>query len=395
MRVLHVVPTYLPATRYGGPIFSVHGLCKALAAKGHDVHVFTTNVDGESDSDVPLGVPVRLDGVHVWYFPSRRLRRLYRSPPMMRALKAQLPQFDVVHLHSVFLWPTWAAAWVARARHVPYILSPRGMLVPDLIRRKSRWLKSAWIGLIERRNLSEAAVIHVTSERERTDMEALGLPLGRVAVIPNGVDVADPPDHPDLAPELEAALSKGLCALYLGRLSWKKGLDRLISAWKEVASGHLLIAGNDEENLAPQLRALVDEHGLAERVTLVSRHIGDGEKRALFRRVRVTVLPSYSENFGNVVLEAIAAGCPVVVTPEVGAAEVVIASGGGEVVAGDPASLAGRLNDCMTHRAKWQSMGETARKFVEQHYSWDRIAADMEETYQGVLSERGREALGA
>ena len=153
MRVLHVVPTYLPATRYGGPIWSVHGLCRALATKDHDVHVFTTSVDGDGDSDVPLGVPVRLDGVQVWYFPSRWLRRLYWSPPMMAALKAQVAQFDVVHLHSVFLWPTWAAARVACARRVPYILSPRGMLVGDLIRRKSHWLKSAWIRLIERRNL--------------------------------------------------------------------------------------------------------------------------------------------------------------------------------------------------------------------------------------------------
>ena len=69
LKLLHVVPTYLPATRYGGPIYSVHGLCKALAVRGHEVHVFTTNVDGPGDSAVPLGRPVDLDGVKVWYFP--------------------------------------------------------------------------------------------------------------------------------------------------------------------------------------------------------------------------------------------------------------------------------------------------------------------------------------
>ena len=77
MRILHVVPTYIPAYRYGGPIYSVHGLCKVLAAHGHDIHVFTTNVDGPNDSDVPLGTPVDMDGVKVWYFPSKHLRRLY------------------------------------------------------------------------------------------------------------------------------------------------------------------------------------------------------------------------------------------------------------------------------------------------------------------------------
>ena len=129
MRILHVVPTYLPATRYGGPIHSVHGLCAALAADGHDVHVFTTSVDGPGDSPVPLGQPVALDHVNVWYFPSRRLRRLYWSPPMARALRRDAASFDLLHLHSVFLWPTWAAARAAAAARVPYVISPRGMLV--------------------------------------------------------------------------------------------------------------------------------------------------------------------------------------------------------------------------------------------------------------------------
>src|SRR6185295_8900770 len=122
MRLLHVVPTYFPAVRYGGPIHSVHGLCAALSARGNDVHVFTTNVDGAGDSNVPLGRPVTMNGVKVWYFPSSRFRRLYWSPPMRRALDAEVRGFDIVHLHSVFLWPTWAAARMARRAGVPYVL---------------------------------------------------------------------------------------------------------------------------------------------------------------------------------------------------------------------------------------------------------------------------------
>src|SRR5262249_13257793 len=124
MRILHVVPTYLPATRYGGPIFAVHGLCCALAARGHEVEVFTTNVDGPTDSDVPRDTPVRLGNVQVRYFPSSHLRRLYWSPPLARAISAQINNFEIVHLHSVFLWPTWAAARSARKFKVPYVISP-------------------------------------------------------------------------------------------------------------------------------------------------------------------------------------------------------------------------------------------------------------------------------
>src|SRR5215475_4210617 len=110
MKILHVVPTYYPAVRYGGPIRSVHGLASALAAQGHDVHVYTTNLDGEGVLPVPLDRPVPLDAVNVWYFATSVGRRLYRSPGMGRALRAKISDFDIVHLHSVFLWPTLAAA---------------------------------------------------------------------------------------------------------------------------------------------------------------------------------------------------------------------------------------------------------------------------------------------
>jgi glycosyltransferase involved in cell wall biosynthesis len=189
-RILHVVPTYLPAVRYGGPIYSVHGLCKGLAAAGHCVHVFTTNVDGPDDSPVPLSVPQNLDGVWVTYFPSQNIRRLYWSPPMARALTQKIQDFDLVHLHSVFLWPTWAAARVARASGRPYVISPRGMLVKELVERKSRWLKSAWISLIERRNLESAAVIHVTSNIEARDLRAFRLRLPNIVIVPNGKKIA-------------------------------------------------------------------------------------------------------------------------------------------------------------------------------------------------------------
>ena len=166
MRILHVVPSYLPAVRYGGPIFAVHGLCQALAARGHDVHVFTTNIDGPGVSSVPIAAPVNLDGVQVRYFSCPTLRRLYWSPTLGRALKEEIGTFDAVHLHSVFLWPTWAAARAARKAHVPYVLAPRGMLIKDLIGRRNRLAKSTWIHLIERSNVENATAVHLTSQLE-------------------------------------------------------------------------------------------------------------------------------------------------------------------------------------------------------------------------------------
>src|SRR3984957_865631 len=144
MRILHVVPTYLPATRYGGPIVAVHSLCRALAARGHAVEVFTTSIDGPLDSAVPYDAPVMLDGVKVRYFASRLLRRLSWAPALARTLQRDMAGADAVHLHSVFLWPTWAAARLAARSAIPYVISPRGMLVDKLIASRHHLLKSAW-----------------------------------------------------------------------------------------------------------------------------------------------------------------------------------------------------------------------------------------------------------
>jgi glycosyltransferase involved in cell wall biosynthesis len=166
MRILHVIPTYVPAYRYGGPVRSVHGLAEAQAAAGDEVAVFTTDVDGPGRLEVPLAVPVAV-GRHVArYFPVASPRRLMRSPAMRPALARELPGRDLVHLHSVFLWPTLAAARAALRAGIPYVVSPRGMLDPELVRRRGALRKRLWIALFERRTLAGAARIVATSAQE-------------------------------------------------------------------------------------------------------------------------------------------------------------------------------------------------------------------------------------
>jgi glycosyltransferase involved in cell wall biosynthesis len=144
MKITHVVPTYFPAIRYGGPILSVHSLCRALASRGHEVSVATTSVDGPGDLDVPTDRPVNVDGVSVSYFPSKYLRRLYWSPKLTQYLHKHLKNTDFLHLHSVFLWPTSAAARLAAVQQLPWCVSPRGALVPELVQKRNRIIKKAW-----------------------------------------------------------------------------------------------------------------------------------------------------------------------------------------------------------------------------------------------------------
>jgi glycosyltransferase involved in cell wall biosynthesis len=383
MRILHVVPSYLPAVRYGGPIFAVHGLCRALAARGHKLHVFTTNIDGPGITDTPVSKPVDLDDVQVRYFPCPVLRRLYWSPTLGQALRQEIGKFDLVHLHSVFLWPTWAAARAARNVGIPYVLSPRGMLVKDLIARRSRVAKSAWIRLIERANVEQAAALHLTSQLESTELAYFGWQLPRLAVIPNAID--EPVAQNDkIAPDVEAITREQPLVLFLGRLSWKKGLDRLLQAFAHTKSGTLAIVGTDDENFAPQLAKLAADLQIADRVRILPRTVIGSEKERLFGAARLFVLPSYSENFGNTVLEAMRRGVPVVVTPEVGAAEIVRTSEAGLVVAGDVEPLSSAIRLLTADGALARSMGEAGRRHAAAHFTWDHVAVQMEDLYNSI-----------
>ena len=389
MRLLHVTPTYLPALRYGGPIRTVHALCRALAALGHDVHVFTTNVDGAEDSAVPLARPVDLEGVKVTYFPSRLLRRLYWSPPMGRALSQAVQGFDAVHLHAVYLWPIWAGARAARAQGVPYVLSPRGMLVPELMRRKSRWVKAAWIAMIERGNLEGAAAILATSAVEAQHIAGFGWRLPPIVTIPHGVDDPPAPSGEPLSPDVAAAIAGSAPVLALGRISWEKGLDRLIAALPLAPEARVVIAGDDADGHATFLAAEARRFGVTGRVTILARHVAGADKEALFAAARTFAMTSLSENFGLAAFEAMRRGVPVLTTADVGIAEIVREAGAGLVVDPTPAAIGQGLGTLLADAARSRAMGETGRTLVIEQYGWPAIAGRMEVLYRSLGGRPG------
>lgn len=390
LRILHVVTAYYPAVRYGGPIRSVHGLAKALAQRGHEVHVYTTSMDGPGDLDVPLARPVDLEGVAVHYFRVPALRRLFWAPGLGQQLRRTVKGFDLLHIHGVFLAPTATAARIARWADVPYVLSPRGMLGRDVIERKSRWVKSAWLHLIERETLHHAAGLHVTAGLEADEIRALHLPVpGLTRTVPNGLTI---PEHvTSLANTPFAALPQRY-GLFLSRISWKKGLEPLITAWQAVKDLPLVIAGNDDEGYRPRLERQVQRLGLTGRVHFAGP-ASDEHKWALYQGAQLFVLPSYSENFGIVVAEAMAMGCPVIVTPEVGIAHLVESSGAGVVTSHSPAALASVVNGLMQDDARRQKLGQRGPAAVRRHLSWERVAEQMEDLY-GQALERHRQDRG-
>ena len=368
MRILQVTPTYWPATRYGGPISAVDGLARALVQAGHEVTVACTSVDGAGDVEDQGISPVDRAGVDVRYFPVPCLRRLYFSPALWSFVGNHIGDYDVMHLHSVYLFPTSAAAHHARRAGVPYVLSPRGMLVDDLIRRKSAMVKRAWIRLFERRNLADA-MVHFTTALEAGEFRRLGLSFRDQRVIPNGVDI---PDH-DLSADLPALPERFI--LYLGRIDWMKNIGIVIGSLRHLDENiHLVVAGRDDLGLLHRELNRADE-AIRDRVHVLGE-VGE-EKWGILRRALALVLVSRSENFANVVVEAASQGCPVVVSPEVGLSIEVTHTNAGVVCAPTEKDVANAVAIILCSRVDYQYRAHG----MAEGFRWPRLVGEYTAMY--------------
>lgn len=389
MKILQVIPTYAPAWCYGGPIRAVHEMSTALARRGHEVHVYTTDGNGAERLPIESGVPVVRDGVTVRYFAARGPRRLHFAPAMGRALARSVGEFDVVHLHSVFLWPTAAAARAATRAGVPYVVSPRGMLVKELVHQRSRLAKEAWIRMVEGPTLARAAAVHVTSELEQRELLRFGLRLPRIERIPNGVTLPRPLALASPSASTDSARLRDV--LFLGRLHPKKRVDLLLRALALVPGATATLVGPDD-GARDGLVALRDALGLGTRVEICGPAYDD-EKSELMRGHRLLAITSIQENFGNVVLEAMAHGLPVVSTDQVGAAELVLRHDAGRVCGGHEQSVADALRALLSDLPALREMSGRAR-VASRAYSWDRVAGSFEGCYERVGQTAGRTGLG-
>jgi glycosyltransferase involved in cell wall biosynthesis len=393
MNILHVIPSLAP--RYGGPSVACPELCRALAQRGHRVSIFTTNRDGSGVQDVPLGVPVEVDGVYHHYFPIRAPRAWATSPALARALRRAVPGADVVHVHSLFLFPTTAAAHAARRSGVPYLIRPHGTLDPFL-RRRHPLRKAVYTALLERRNLAGAAAIHFTSDEER-ELAAPVTARYASVVVPLGVRVPDESPDPGTMARLFPETTGRRVVLFLGRLNFKKGLDLLIPAFaalrRAVPDAHLLLAGPDD-GYGGRVRAWVDEHRLREHVTLAG-FLGGPSKWAVLAAAQAFVLPSYTENFGLSVVEALAAGTPVIVSDRVNVCREIEQAGAGIVVPPSVPALAAALVEMFRDRGAARRLGEAGRRLARRRFTWERAACDMEMVYGTLVGRRRRGVVEA
>jgi len=389
MKVLHVIPSV--AARTGGPAVTAVELARVAGAHGIETAVFSTKMGFPAQSWNPAEIePGELvsgvEDVDMRLFPVQRPYRMAYSPKLRRALSLHIRQYDVVHIHSLYLYPQFAAAAEARSRGIPYIVCVHGALDPWL-RRRGRVRKRLTEIMWQNRMLKRAAAIHFTLEEEAR--LAGGVAKGRPRVIlPNGVRWSEFGDLPDPADFRARFLGghTGPVVLFLGRLTEKKGLDLLIRAFALVADRYpdalLVLAGPDDERLRPDLAALAEQEGVGERVVFTGLLLAE-DKLAALSAADVWALSSHTEAFTIAVIEALAAGVPTVVSPAVNLAGEIERSGAGIVSDTQPEKFAGALSYLLEDEGRRALFKARAREFARA-YDWDVLAPRIVEMYERV-----------
>lgn len=397
MRILQIVPSI--SLVYGGPSQMVRSLSKALADRGVDLTVVTTDSNGDSGQpplDVPLDRPVPQDGYQVRYFRCSPFRRYKFSPKLLGWLWQNAGEFDLAHIHALFSPLSTATATVARTRQLPYILRPLGTLDPADLRKKKR-LKQVYVKLLEGANIAGAAALHFTSEREAEISERFGAET-RDLVIPLGVESPEP--VADVGDYLNQLQVKGdetePLILFLSRVEPKKGLELLIPALEKIWDGggrfRFVLAGANPQDpdYDRQIRERIARSPLAGQTTLTGFVTGKA-KTALLQVADLFVLPSYYENFGIAVAEAMVAGTAVAISNGVHIWPQVEEAQGGWVSNCDVDEIATMIQTALGDRDELRRRGALARDYALEHYSWGAIAEQMIGAYEDILRYRQRQ----
>lgn len=384
MRVLHVSAYFAPAFRYGGPPRSILGLCQSLVRAGVDLEVFTTIANGDDPLPAaPQGV--EYEGVRVRYFPLSWPRRYLRSAALGRAMTDAASNADLVHVHGLWNFTAWAGARAARAAGVPYVVSPRGMLLAGARARHNGMKAIAWRG-VQHDDLRAATFLHATSDTEAEGLAGLG---PRVVTIANGVDAktATSAQIARLRQRLDIPADADVIA-FIGRVHPIKRLDLLAGAFRQLRRGGrrawLVIAGPDEGDHRRQVEPLFQD--VADGVRWAGA-VEAEDKWALLAASRVLVQCSDSESFGLSVAEALACGVPVIVTDR-GAWAAVAAAGCGEVVAHDGAAIGDALERLLAEPVAAREMGRRGREWVRRTLGWTAIGRAMLREYESIAGRR-------
>jgi len=391
MKVLHVIPSIAPAQ--GGPSHAVVEMVKALRLQDIDAEIITTNDNGADLLDVILGQQIEYQNVPVLFFPRfsppiTAIREFQFSRSFTIWLWQNISRYDLLHIHIIFSYPSTVAMAIARQFKVPYIVRTIGQISPWSL-AQSRLKKQIYTALIERHNLNQAAAIHCTAPGEAQDAINFGITSPKI-VLPLGVT------PPQRLPDARAKLSQVYnipaqipIILFLSRIHYKKSPDLLIQVVSRLIAQnkdcHLIIAGSGDPKYVESLKHLVDSLGLETQTSFPGFMVGI-DKDLLLQGADLFVLPSFAENFGIALAEAMIAGLPVITTPGVQISAEIEQAQAGLIIDREAEPLQAAIDQLLTSEDLRKQMGKNGQHLAREKYSWQSIATNLISVYTVILA---------
>jgi glycosyltransferase involved in cell wall biosynthesis len=389
IKTLEVIPSVSPG--FGGPSEVVINLTREIRALGVNAEIATTNDDMPGIIDVPLGQRIEYREVPIYFFSrsSLRLKQFLFSADITWWLLKNIKDYDIVTAHILFSYAPDLTAILARFHQIPYGVRTIGMLTEWSL-SQGRLKKEIYSTLIERPNLNHATYIHCTSEEEARNVSAFGTKTPKV-VIPLGVN---PPTYISGAQEKlrqqHSVAADVPIILFMSRIHPKKRLELLVQVLSELHSQHqpfhLLIAGSGDTDYVESIRKMIAQQQLQSKITFTGFVVGK-DKDLLLQGSDLFVLPTYSENFGIVLAEAMVVGLPIVTTPGVHIS-IDIAQAQAGIIVDDAIQLQTAISQLLQSPQLRQELGENGKRLALQKYSWPGIAQKFADLYSIVLDHK-------
>jgi len=354
---------------------SVSGLSEMMTAAGCSVQVFTTTANGTEELAVKPNVPTVVDGVPVIYFKRITKDHSHFSSALLRKLSSDVRNFDIVHVHAWWNLVSVLACWVAIKNGVPVVISPRGTLSPYSFSNKNNLAKKLIHNLLGRYLLNKS-FFHVTSERENRAIRNLTQSRG-IFNIPNFIKLPE-------KDQINCLRNGPLKIIFLSRIEQKKGLEILFEALADLKVPYqLTIAGDGAPSYINKLKALANEYDLERHLQWIGFRKED--KFDILQHHDLMVLPSYDENFGNVILESLSVGTAVVVSKHVGLADYVHQNDLGWVCNNDKTSLRESINLAYKGRTRLIEIRENAPVKIKEDFNDLNLSIKYMQMYQEII----------
>ncbi len=385
MKILQLYE-FFSLARGGGTINLLCRLSQAMAQRGHEVAIYTSDLELDRELVTSIEKDVRIYPFHSWL----NLLRIPLVPGLVSQIKKTLMEFDVAHLHQYRSFQNIIVWYYARKYRTPYIIHAQGsatrMAVGGWgIKGVLKWLYDIYIG--KRINRDAAGLIAMTPFEARLYKE-LGAEETKIFDIPNSIDIDNYKPLPEKGTfRKEYGIKEENIVLYLGRIHKIKGLDKLIKAAavleKEGKDFRLVMIGADDGYL-PVLEKLIRGAGIGNRITITG-FVPFEMKLAAYVDADVYVLPSIYETFPTTVLEASICGTPVIVTDRCQIAHLV-ENTFGLVVPYDEDHLHDALSQMLDDEGMRIRFGEAGKKLVREKYAWQHIVEQTENLYREVIT---------